>query len=279
LAKGTAFSLQQTLVQAHLPSGFPYELISKKTQEISMNNLRKVLVAGGLLAVSTGAMADISYNAAVTSDYRFRGISQSAQDPALQGGVDWTDKSGFYAGAWGSTIDFGNELPDSSGAMVDPDANIEVDLYGGYKFKSGPVEYDVGAIYYAYPGSESDTDLDFFEIYFGGTYGPAFAKLFYTPDVTTNLSEEEGFYLSAGANIDVGGGYTLNLGIGYSFGDGVKEAAGETYLDWKIGVTKEFYGFTFNLAYIGNDISSENEFTTDEFNTEDTVVLTVSKTF
>lgn len=236
-----------------------------------MNVVRKIVVIGGLM-VSAAATADISYNAAVTSDYRFRGLSQSAQDPAVQGGVDYSHESGLYAGAWASTIDFDA----SSTGGTDPDANVELDLYGGYKWKMGDVDLDAGLIFYAYPGSESSADLDFVEVYFGGTYGPGFAKLFYTNDYT-GTTDEDAFYVTAGANVDVGSGYTLGVSAGHSFGDGIDATFTDPYSDWKIGVSKEFFGFGFNLSYIDTDL--DPEVTTDVGNSEATVVLTVTKTF
>ncbi|BAU46621.1 hypothetical protein SVA_0039 [Sulfurifustis variabilis] len=208
-----------------------------------------------------------SANVAVTSDYRFRGVSQSAKDPALQGGVDYAHPSGLYLGAWGSTIDFEG---------FDDDANLEVDLYGGYKWSGAGVDWDVGLLHYAYPGSDSDNDLPFTEIYFGGTYGPVFAKYYYTNDYT-GPTDEAAYYLTAGANFELGGGYSLGISLGQSAGDGVDESFGDSYVDYKLGVSKEFAGFGFNLAYVDTDIDPEIE--DDVFNSEGTVVLTVSKVF
>lgn len=231
-----------------------------------MKTACKALVGGILMLVSGVAAADFSANAALTSDYRFRGVSQSAQDPAVQGGVDFSDKSGVYLGAWGSTIDFGSGL----------DADLEVDLYGGYKWNAAGIDWDVGLIHYAYPGSESSADLPFTEIYFGGTYGPVFAKYYYTSDYT-GTTEEGAYYLTAGANLDLGSGFTLVLSLGQSGGDGIDATFGDSYTDYKVGVSKDLAGLTFNLSYI--DTSGAPEITTDVFNNEDTVVLTVSKTF
>lgn len=236
-----------------------------------MTTSSKALVAGSLMLASGIAAADVSFNAALTSDYRFRGVSQSAQDPAIQGGVDFS-QNGFYLGAWGSTIDF------DGGPGNDPDANLEVDLYGGYKWTAAGVEWDVGVLHYAYPGSESAFDLPMTEVYFGGTYGPFFAKYYYTSDYTTNLTDEGAYYLTAGANLDVGNGFTLGLSVGQSGGDGIDEAWGDSYTDYKIGVSKDFAGLTFNVSYVDTSgISPDIE--DDLFNTEGTVVLTVSKVF
>ena len=113
-----------------------------------MRNLR-ILAAIGLLGAATAANAGVTSTWTLTNDYDFRGASQSAKDPAVQASIDWADESGWYIGAWASNVDFGEDDPD-----------FEVDLYGGYTFGSeDSVLYDVGLVYYAYPG---ESDLNFF---------------------------------------------------------------------------------------------------------------------
>lgn len=228
-----------------------------------MKTFSRALAAGSLMLASGIAAADFSANVAVTSDYRFRGVSQSEQDPAVQGGVDFSQE-GFYLGAWASTIEFGPGY----------DADLEVDLYGGYKWMAAGIDWDAGFIHYAYPGSESSTDLPFTEVYFGGAYGPVFAKYYYTGDYT-GTTEESAYYLTVGANFDVGQGYTLGLSAGKSDGDAFN--GGLDYTDYKVGVSKDIVGVTVNLSYV--DTSGVSETTTDLFNNEGAVVLTVSKTF
>lgn len=235
-----------------------------------MKTSGKALVAGTLLLTSgLAAAADSSFsvNVGLTSDYRFRGVSQSAKDPAVQGGVDWTHKSGFYLGTWASTIDFGDAA----------DADLELDLYGGYKWKLSGIEWDAGFIHYAYPGSNGAFDLPFTEIYFGGTYGPVNAKVFYTDDYTGPTSKSAS-YITAGVSQEIGSGFTLGASIGRSSGGGIKDTFGKSYTDFKVGVSKDFFGVTFNLSYVDTSGISP-DITTDLFNTEGTVVLTATKTF
>ena len=92
------------------------------------------------VAQAQAAESTLSFNAGVVSDYRYRGISQSRLEPAVQGGFDYADKSGFYVGAWGSTIKW---VKDGGG-----NANVEIDLYGGYKGAVGGAAYDVGFLRY-----------------------------------------------------------------------------------------------------------------------------------
>jgi len=238
-----------------------------------MKTSNRALVAAGLFMVAGLAMAEgpFSANVGVTSDYRFRGVSQSAQDPAFQAGADYAHPGGLYLGIWGSTIDF------DAGPGADPDASLEVDLYGGYKWTAAGVEWDVGFIHYAYPGSESSFDLPFTEIYFGGTYGAFFAKYYYTSDYTGPTSEGA-YYLTAGAEFDIGNELTLGLSVGQSGGDGIDATFGDSYTDYRIGVSRDYAGLTFDLSYVDTSGISP-DITTDVFNTEGTVVLTVSKSF
>ena len=100
--------------------------------------------------VSDGRPCTVSANVGYTTDYVFRGISQSNEDAAVQGGVDFTCGR-FYIGTWGSSIAFGGSA-------------TEIDVYGGVRTKTGPVNWDLGFIYYAYPGASSGADLDYFEL-------------------------------------------------------------------------------------------------------------------
>ena len=93
-------------------------------------------VSGLAQAQAAAPESSLSFNVGAVSDYRYRGISQSRLKPAVQGGFDYADKSGFYVGAWASSIKW---IKDAGG-----DASVEVDLYGGYKGALGVVSYDLG---------------------------------------------------------------------------------------------------------------------------------------
>lgn len=136
--------------------------------------------AGGLEAPE-GRTFSWSVNIAATSDYVFRGITQSDEDPALQGGVD-ISYGIFYAGIWTSMIDF------------EPAGAAEVDFYAGIKPVWGPVTFDLGVLYYAYPNSADDgAELDYFEIKLGAS--TTFDKLtvggvaYWSPEYTGEIGE------------------------------------------------------------------------------------------
>ena len=138
----------------------------------------------------------VSYNVALTSDYRYRGMSQSRLKPAISGGADYThNPTGLYVGTWLSSIKW---IKDGGG-----DTNLEWDIYGGKRGEiSKDFTYDVGGLYYFYPSNGLSTNANTFELYGQLGYGPAYIKYSHS---TTNLfgvadSKNSG-YLDVGANI------------------------------------------------------------------------------
>ncbi|SFD59338.1 TorF family putative porin [Massilia yuzhufengensis] len=200
------------------------------------------------LAMSAGAAhADTSFNLAATSDYRYRGISQTRLQPALQGGADHAHASGWYLGAWASTIKW---VEDAGG-----DGKLELDLYGGKRGQLGAgLGYDVGVLRYLYAGNglgavPGFANADTTEIYGQLGYGPAYIKYSHA---TTNLfgfvdSKDSG-YLDIGANIDAGHGVTLLLHAGRQR---VARNGLASYTDWKIGASRSHGRATLTLAAIG----------------------------
>lgn len=195
----------------------------------------------------------LAFNAGVVSDYRYRGISQSRLEPALQGGVDYTDKSGFYVGAWGSTIKW---IKDTAGVTS---GGFELDLYGGYKGAVGDVAYDVGYLRYEYvsnnyqnsTGVNANTD----EVYGAVTYGLFTAKyshaisdLFGTPD------SKNSYYLDLSANFDLGDGYTLTPHVGRQ---GIKNHSAASYNDYSLTLGKDLgNGLLLTGAVVGTNADS-----------------------
>jgi len=122
-------------------------------------NFSKSMIAAALLAGAGVAQAELSANIATVSNYYFRGITQTDDKAAIQGGIDYSHESGLYAGTWMSNVDFGNDK-----------ANAEIDLYAGFGSDIGDtgLSYDVGTIYYWYPGAGGEQqggDIDYAELY------------------------------------------------------------------------------------------------------------------
>jgi uncharacterized protein (TIGR02001 family) len=185
---------------------------------------------------------EVTFNAALTTDYRYRGISQSRVKPALQGGADYVNNpTGLYMGTWLSTIKW---ISDAGG-----DGDIEWDIYGGKKGELTPgVSYDIGGLYYFYPSNGLPTSANTFELYGQLGYGPGYIKYSHS---TTNLfgtADSKGSgYLDIGANLDLMEGLVLNLHAGRQ---NVKHNSAYSYTDYKIGVTKDFGFASVSLAAI-----------------------------
>ena len=249
------------------------------------NAMKKTILAPALALAAAAACAaaiahaespapdnQISYNVSAVSDYRYRGISQTHLDPALQGGIDYThNPTGFYLGTWLSSIHW---IKDAGG-----DGNVEWDVYGGKRGEiAGGVSYDVGVLSYVYPSNSLPTSANTTEIYGQLGYGPAYVK--YSQSVTnlfgTADSKNSG-YLDLGANLDAGNGYMLNLHAGHQT---VKNNSGLGYTDWKVGVTKDFGIVSGSLAYVGTDTDSYVGPEPDSKNLgKGGLVLSISKTF
>lgn len=193
---------------------------------------------------------ETSFNVAVVSDYRYRGISQTRLQPALQGGFDYVNNpGGWYAGTWLSTIKWTRDAG-GSGA-------VEWDIYAGRRGQvSADVAYDVGVLTYVYPSNGlahvgGFADANTTEIYGQLGYGPAYVKYSHA---VTNLfgfvdSRNSG-YLDVGASLDAGAGYSVNLHAGRQQ---VRHNDAASYTDWKAGVTRDFGMLTGALAVIGTN--------------------------
>ncbi|RJX31352.1 MAG: hypothetical protein C4516_07425 [Oxalobacter sp.] len=253
--------------------------------------MKKLILASAITAIfaSGAALAqekkpdnEFSFNIGAASEYRYRGIMQSRGEPALSGGADYTNNpTGLYAGTWASTIKW---IDDAGGGAK----NVEVDLYGGKKGDLGKgFGYDVGGLYYWYPGNDLDKVAGFenantFELYGKISYGAAYVK--YSHSLTDTfgwVDSKNSNYVDVGYDHDLGSGYTLNLHVGHQEITGSRNT---DYTDYKIGVSKEFYGVGFSLAYITTDAeSSAYYYSTPSGGAKgtgnSTIVLTATKTF
>ncbi len=221
----------------------------------------------------------LSYNVGAVTDYRFRGISQTSFDPAIQGGLDFAHKSGFYAGAWLSNIRW---IKDYLGAT---DGTYEVDLYAGFKGEIAKgFGFDVGVIAYLYPGNTASSagyaNADTTEVYGALTYGPATLKYSQsTGNFIGNVNSSGSAYLDLSATFDLGGGFALVPHIGRQT---IPNQNGNgDYTDYSLTVAKDFgNGLVLTGALIGTD--AKKSFYTDlggRFLGKDTFVLGVKYSF
>ena len=217
----------------------------------------------------------ISGSVAIASDYRFRGVSQSDQELAVQGGITIAHESGFYVGTWASNL---------AGWGTFGGANMELDLIGGYKAKlADNASLDVGLTWYMYPGGADKTD--FAEPYakLTGTAGPATltAGVAYAPKqqaigkwYNTGTDAANGVYNNPGDKDDnlylwgdgalgvAGTPITAKAHIGHSWGqnglgpNATAVAPTGDYWDWSLGADATYKNLTFNVSYIDTDISN-----------------------
>jgi uncharacterized protein (TIGR02001 family) len=198
-------------------------------------------LCAGLPSVS---YADVAFNVGVVSDYRYRGISQSRLNPAIQGGVDYS-QGGLYLGAWASSIKW---IKDFGG-----DSDVEIDLYGGYKGElTKELSYDVGVLTYQYPSNKLNPSANTTEIYGALTYGPATLKYSHAlTDTFGNVDSKNSFYVDLSATWEVSG-INITPHIGYQKIKGPASGPG-TYTDYSLTASKDFSGLVVSAAIVGTD--------------------------
>ena len=190
-----------------------------------------ILAIVGLGLCSEARAQDISANVAVTSDYVFRGVSQTQEDPAIQAGVDLTQDV-LYAGAWASNVDFG-----------DGETDAEIDLYAGVRPEFGGFDWDVGVVGYLYPGQPDAADYDYAEVKVAASraVGPATlgAAIFYSSDFF-GASEDEATYAELNGAISPADRWTISGAIGRQW-----VSSDFDYTTWNAGAA---YQLTEKLA-------------------------------
>ena len=246
----------------------------------------QLLAAAAVAAVSasavgaTNARADApafaySFNLGGFSDYRFRGISQTAEEAAIQGGVDLTYGIGYF-GVWASNLDFGRTADTNRDI-----ANGEIDIYAGIKPVLGPVTFDLGVLYYAYPkgrdtlnglNTNAVGELNYLELKLGASATPVEnlavgATFFYSPDYTLETGTVYTLEGTAGYTLPKVGVFVPTIGgrLGYQVGTDnrydkvVQIANGEdSYLYWDVGLTLAVEKIAFDFRYIDTDIKNNN---------------------
>ena len=213
---------------------------------------------------------EISANVTLTSDYRFRGISQSDESVAIQGGFDAEFGAGFYVGTWGSTVDF-----DTNGEGYD--GSLELDYYAGWASDLGDsgLGIDVGFLYYDYPGDD-DEEGDYWEVYGSMSWNDLAVGVHYSDDYYAETGEFWYVYADYGFTLfaDIG----LGLHVGYNMLDeapGFLSSNEDTYFDYSVSLSKEWAGVEWALAWVGTDLDDDDVFGTDW--ADDTVVFSISK--
>lgn len=206
------------------------------------------LACAAAMTAMPAAQAEISANIGVTSNYLWRGVTQSNNGAAVSGGIDYSHESGFYLGTWASSIDWGTP-------------GTELDFYGGFAGEANGLGYDVGLIYYMYPETEYDGS-DFVELYASLSYGAVTGGFAYTidgdaPDTSPWSEGDMYYYISAG--YDLAEDWSIGATVGYYDFDTAPE--GLDYAHGQIDLTKsagDFGDFTFTVSKAGENSGDDD---------------------
>jgi uncharacterized protein (TIGR02001 family) len=236
---------------------------------------KKTLVAATVAAslgtgIATAAETSphtITGNVGIFSQYIFRGLTQTNEEPALQGGFDYAHSGGFYVGTWGSNVSWLRDFGAYSGG-----ASLELDIYGGYKGTIGKTDfgYDVGLLYYWYPGDRAPgvtTKADTLEVYGALTWKWLSAKLSYViSDEAFGVANADGtYYLDLTATYPIPNTKLTLIGhYGKQKFSGSTGAfdndANASYDDWKLGVNYSLpKDFTVGVFYTDTSMDATQE--------------------
>lgn len=177
------------------------------TQRLAVAAASGALLSASLLVATPAVAQDpwsFSANIGAVSNYMWRGVTQTGDQPAIQGGLDAAHESGFYAGTWASNVDWGS-----------PDPTYELDLYAGFGGAiNDDVSYDIGAIYYAYPDGR---DSDFAELSLSGTFKWFTLGLAYTVygENDDGLYDDGDLYYFGGADFALPYDFGFSVRLGY----------------------------------------------------------------
>lgn len=206
---------------------------------------------------TTPAEADVvpgSFSGAVTltSDYVFRGISQSDENPAIQGSLDWKHETGLFVGVWGSSVDFDDG----------DQASAELDWYAGWAGDFRMVGLDVRAIYYNYPGADTPRDYDYWELGAAATVSPLanidltvgynFSPDFFNESGTAHYVHGGAAYTLAGLMVPV----TVSADVGRQWINDNSFFGTPDYWHWTLGLGVTVEGFDLAVAYSDTDLST-----------------------
>jgi uncharacterized protein (TIGR02001 family) len=252
-------------------------MLNKKLMTVAVS----AALLSGIGATSAQAF-DISANVALVSDYRFRGISQTGKDAAVQGGFDASWEPGFYLGTWASSVDFGSD--NDTGSF----GTMEIDYYAGWAGPIGDTDFgiDVGYMYYQYPGDTVDPEGDYQEFYLKGSWRDLSLGLAYSDDYYAE--SDEMLYVSGDYSLSFLEDFSLGLHAGYTSleelklrSDGTIKEGGflssdeDGYADYSVSLTYTFMDVDFGVAWVGTDLDDEDVFDTDY--ADDVAVFSISK--
>lgn len=225
--------------------------------------LTLAVASASLVSVAPAQADSFSANVSVANNYIWRGLTQTTNEPAVSGGIDYASDSGFYMGTWASNVQY----------AADDVYSYEHDIYFGFSGESGDITYDVGYLYYNY---DETANYDFGEIYGTIGYGAFSATLYLLANTEADEAEGEDFgfgsttYLSLDYGIPLESGTEIGLHVGSHQGDFSESFNGvpDDYIDYSVTVSKD--GFAFMIS--GTDLDDPGPDATDN----DSIKYTVS---
>lgn len=222
------------------------------------------MLAGATIAGVGAANAEVSGSVSFATDYVFRGISQTSGNAAVQGSLDYTQGI-FYAGIWGSNVDFEGCCGES----------VELDGYVGITPTTGPVSWDLSVVGYFYPGADGSSNLDYYEALIGASVPVtdqfSIGGLFgYTPEYAGDTGD--------GTYYEINGTFAASDALSFTAAWGQQDVDdfGDSYSTWNIGGSYAVHGFTFGLMYSDTEDAFENGYAT-ESNSDGRAVFSVGR--
>lgn len=220
-----------------------------------------VLTASAVASPLPTMAAELTGNAGVMSEYLFRGLGQS-DGASVYGGLDYNHDTGFYAGTWAATINFGGSPTGETGAFNS--VGTELDLYGGYAGSTESFSYNVGAIYYVYTeedeNDDPDTSYDTPEVYGSLGFGPVSIDAYWAPDTYFGV-DDSAYGVGVAGSIPISELFSVDGGIGYNGGDGnagFLPAGDDEYMLYTLGVSANLdNGFAFSFGLVDTDIDND----------------------
>ena len=220
-------------------------------------SLKKTALAAalGLIPVSLAFGAEVSGNIALTTDYKFRGISQSDSAPSVQGGFDIAFDNGAYVGTWGAAVDFDCAI-DTCGGL---NGGIELDYYAGFASDlSDNVSFDVGYIYYDYPQDEGLLG-DYGEIYGSLSFGDFGIGMNYSDEYWGETGKFTYTYATYSMALSESVALDLLVGSGDYDEAGYLDGATE-HMNWSVALSTSAAGLDFAITYEDTDLDKEDAY-------------------
>jgi len=229
----------------------------------------RALALLALLSVPRIVAAQVSGNAALLSDYRFRGVSLTEDRPALQASVNYDHSSGLFVGGLVSNV------------RIDPDVvGLSAQIYGGYTRPIGErAAWDIGAVTYVFPHASMGPDYDYTEAFVGGSFDALSTRLYYT---NRYFGGGQAVYLELDASRPINDRITLIGHVGYLGLDQSRDAPYNNQpsglVDFLVGINVDLSGFTLGLSVVGTN-ARQNACPTGSGNCGTTGVISVSHSF